>query len=232
MELIGIIGAMEEEVLTLKDKMDIREVRSVATLDFFIGELSGKRCVVVRGGIGKVNAAVCAQILIDVFHVDAIVNTGVAGALNSNLDIGDVVIAREAVQHDMDATEFGYELGQIPRMKVSAFRCDEHIVELARRACDVLNSTTNVYVERIASGDQFVASTELKHDIIKHFNPYCVEMEGAAIAQVGYLNSVPTAIVRSISDKADASADVNFQEFAKMAALNACRIIERMFEIM
>lgn len=231
MDFIGIIGAMEEEVLTLKDKMDIREVRSIASLDFFIGEIKRQRCVVVRGGIGKVNSAVCAQILIDVFHVDAIINTGVAGALHKDLEIGDVVISREAIQHDVDAREFGYELGEIPRMDTSAFKSDEHLIDIARRSCDVLSSTTNIYVERIVSGDQFVASTEKKHEIIKNFNPYCTEMEGAAIAQVGYLNKVPTLIIRSISDKADASADVNFQEFAKMAALTSCKIIERMFEL-
>ncbi len=232
MELIGIIGAMEEEVLTLKDKMEIREVRSVASLDFFSGVFKNMEVVVVQGGIGKVNAAVCTQILIDIFHVDAVINTGVAGALHPDLEIGDIVISSEAVQHDFDASGFGYEVGEIPRMDQSYFKSDEHLVKIAKKASDVLNSDINVFVERIVSGDQFIAHPDRKTEIMEKFKGYCTEMEGAAIAHVCYLNKVPCVIIRSISDKADDSAEVNFAEFTKMAALNACKLIERMLELL
>lgn len=232
MELVGIIGAMEEEVMALKDKMDIREVRSVASLDFYIGAIEGKRCVVVRGGIGKVNSAVCTQILIDIFHVDVIINTGVAGALNPKLEIGDIVISSDAVQHDVDATSFGYNKGFIPRMQESFFRSDEHLIRIAKQASDVLSAKINVYVERIVSGDQFIADPIRKNEIIDEFKGYCTEMEGAAIAHVCYLNKIPCVIIRSISDKADSSAEVNFAEFAKLAALNSSKMIERMLQLL
>lgn len=232
MELVGIIGAMEEEVLTLKDKMVIQEVRSIASLEFFVGSLNGKKVVVVQGGIGKVNSAVCTQILIDVFCVDAIINTGVAGALSPELEIGDVVISSDAVQHDFDATSFGYDKGVIPRMKTSEFKSDEHLIKIAKDASNVLSSSVSVYVDRIVSGDQFIAENKRKAEIIKDFKGFCTEMEGAAIAQVCYLNSTPCVIIRSISDKADDSAEVNFAEFTKMAALNSCKMLERMLELM
>jgi adenosylhomocysteine nucleosidase len=232
MKLIGIIGAMEEEVLTLKDKMDIQEVRSIASLDFFVGKLKDKKIVVVQGGIGKVNSAVCTQILIDVFYVDAIINVGVAGALSPKLEIGDIVISSDAVQHDFDASSFGYEKGQIPRMKVSEFKSDKRLIDIAMKASDVLSSNTKVYIERIVSGDQFIAHPARKMEIVNEFHGFCTEMEGAAIAQVCYLNKIPCVIIRSISDKADESAEVNFAEFTKMAALNSCKIIERSLELL
>lgn len=231
MELIGIIGAMEEEVMTLKEKMDIREVRSIASLDFFAGTINNKKCVVVQSGIGKVNAAVCTQILIDIFYVDAIINTGVAGALSPKLEIGDIVISKDAVQHDFDTTSFGYERGIIPRMKESFFKSDEHLVKIAQKASDVLNAKINVYTERIVSGDQFIADAASKADLVTTFGGFCTEMEGASIAQVCYLNNTPCVIIRSISDKADASADMNFAEFSRLAALNSSHLIEKILEL-
>jgi len=231
MEFIGIIGAMEEEVLTLKEKMDIREVRSIASLDFFVGTINKKKCIVVQSGIGKVNAAVCTQILIDIFYVDAIINTGVAGALSQSLEIGDIVISKDAVQHDFDATSFGYEKGIIPRMKESYFKSDEHLIKIALKASNFLNSRTNVYVERIVSGDQFIADPIRKAEIIREFNGFCTEMEGAAIAHVCNLNNIPCVIIRSISDKADASAEMNFSEFSRLAAINSSHMIEHMLEL-
>ena len=232
MDLIGIIGAMEEEVLTLKDKMEIHEVRSIASLDFFIGELRNKKVVVVQAGIGKVNAAVCTQILIDVFYADAILNTCVAGALSDKLEIGDVVISKEAAQHDFDATSFDYKIGEIPRMGTSVFKADEHMLKIAEKASDVLSASVRVYYEKIVSGDQFIADPKRKKEIIRDFNGFCTEMEGAAIAHTCYLNRTPFIIIRSISDKADESADMNFAEFTKMAALNSCKMIERMLELL
>lgn len=232
MDVIGIIGAMDEEVLSLKEKMDIQEVRSIASLEFYIGTLNSANVVVVMGGIGKVNAAMCTQIMIDCFHVDAIVNTGVAGALSDELEIGDVVISSDMVQHDMDATAFGYDLGQVPRMDVYSFKADEHLIHIAERGTDVLPQSTNVFVKRIVSGDEFVAGAEKKRWLIDKFDGFCTEMEGAAIAQVAHINKTPFVIIRSISDKADASAEMNFDEFVAMAANNSCKMIDKMLELM
>ena len=232
MEFIGIIGAMEEEVLALKDKMDVQEVRSIASLDFVIGFLNGKKTVVVRAGIGKVNAAVCTQILIDVFYVDAIINTGVAGALHSKLEIGDIVISKDAIEHDFDARNFGYEVGQIPRMDNSIFSSDSHLIKLAFDAGEALSSKVKIYIERIVSGDQFIASESKKEYLRDKFHAYCTEMEGAAIAHVCELNKVPCVIIRAISDRADSSADVNFNEFVKDAAANSCKMIEGMMKVL
>lgn len=231
MDIIGIIGAMDEEVLTLKEKMTIAEVRSIACLEFYVGTLNAANVVVVMGGIGKVNAAMCTQILIDCFHVDAVINTGVAGALSDVLEIGDVVISSDMVQHDMDATAFGYAIGQVPRMEVFSYKADEHLIHIAEKATDVLPQSTNVHVKRIVSGDQFVADKEKKRWLVDKFDGYCTEMEGAAIAQVALINKVPFVIIRSISDKADDSADMNFDEFVTLAANNSCKMIEKMLEL-
>jgi adenosylhomocysteine nucleosidase len=231
MEIIGIIGAMEEEVLTLKEKMELREVRSIASLEFYIGTLNDSSVVVVKGGIGKVNGALCTQILIDCFHVDAIVNTGVAGALSSELEIGDVVISSDTIQHDVDASGFGYQVGEVPRLGVLAFAADEHLIHIAEKATDVLSSSTNVFVKRIVSGDQFIADPKKKRWLIDKFDGFCTEMEGAAVAQAAYINKIPFVIIRSISDKADDSAETNFDEFVQVAANNSCKIIEKMLEL-
>lgn len=230
MDVIGIIGAMEEEVLYLKEKMEQKEVRSIASLDFYVGTLHNKSIVLVKAGIGKVNAAICTQILIDIFHTGAIINTGIAGAVSSRLEIGDVVISRDLRPHDFDAVAFGYEPGEIPRMATSIFPADEHMIQVAIKGSDALTAATNVFVERIVSGDQFVASNEKKKYLEEQFGAFCTEMEGAAIAQVCYLNKVPFVVIRSISDKADESAETNFEEFKEVASANSCRMIERMLE--
>lgn len=232
MDVIGIIGAMDEEVLTLKEKMSISEVRSVASLEFYIGTLRNKNIVLVMGGIGKVNAAMCTQVMIDIFHVDVVINTGVAGALSDELEIGDVVISSDMVQHDMDAAAFGYPIGQVPRMEVFSFKADEHLIHIAEKGTDILPQSTSVYVKRIVSGDAFIADKEKKRWLIDKFDGFCVEMEGAAIAQVCYINHVPFVIIRSISDKADDSAEMNFDEFVTLAANNSCKMIDKMLEMM
>ena len=130
MKKIGIIGAMENEVKTLIQMMDIEKTVDKASLKFYIGKLEGKDIVLVQCGIGKVNAALCAQILISEFGVDAIVNTGVAGAIHSLLDVNDIVISTEAIQYDVDATPFGYKKGQIPQMDNSVFKADEKLVQI------------------------------------------------------------------------------------------------------
>lgn len=230
MKKIGIIGAMDIEVAGLKADMEIkREVRK-AKMDFYEGVLKGHDVVVVKSGIGKVNAAVCTQILVDEFQVDAVINTGIAGSLNAKIDIGDIVISTDVVHHDMDAVNFGYEPGQIPQMDVFSFAADETLAKLAEEACLEVNPEISVFHGRIVSGDQFVADKAVKERIVNLFHGYCTEMEGASIAQAAYLNEVPFVILRAISDKADDSASEDYPTFEKKAAQHCINLVEKLLE--
>ena len=201
--MIGIIGAMEEEVKALADMMSGVETATVAGMVFKKGQFKGKDVVVVRSGIGKVNAAVCTQILADRYNVDCVINTGVAGSLKNEINIGDIVISSDAIQHDMDATGFGYKMGVIPRMPVSVFAADRKLIDAARAACSEAVPEIGVFEGRVVSGDQFITDKDTKKRLVETFAAYCTEMEGAAIAQAAYLNSIPFLIIRAISDKAD-----------------------------
>ena len=230
MKKIGIIGAMDIEVAGLKADMEIkREIRK-AKMDFCEGVVKGHDVVVVKSGIGKVNAAVCTQILVDEFQVDAVINTGIAGSLNAKIDIGDIVISTDVVHHDMDAVNFGYEPGQIPQMDVFSFAADETLAKLAEEACLEVNPEISVFHGRIVSGDQFVADKAVKERIVNLFHGYCTEMEGASIAQAAYLNEVPFVILRAISDKADDSASEDYPTFEKKAAQHCINLVEKLLE--
>ena len=224
MKTIGIIGAMEVEVAILKEKMEDVRIIKKASMDFYVGILAGKKVVVVRSGIGKVNAGICAQILADVFSVDAIINTGIAGSLNKNINIGDIVLSTDVVQHDMDATGFGYRKGQIPQMPVFFFNADDNLRRLAAEVCKEVNPDIQVFEGRIASGDQFVCDQDVKNRIVSEFSAYATEMEGAAIGQAAYLNEIPFLVVRAISDKADGSAQMDYSEFEKAAVDHSVRL--------
>lgn len=228
--MIGIIGAMDEEVISLKRKMDVKEEREIAGMTFFVGTVAEKEVAVVRCGIGKVNAAVCTQILADIFNVEYVINTGVAGGLFPELNIGDIVVSSDTVEHDMDASPVGNPRGEIPRMHKTYFEADAKLIEAAKRAAENLKGDHKVFVGRVASGDQFVCSMKVKEDIYSTFTAYCAEMEGAAIAHTCFLNKIPFVVIRAISDKADQSADVNFEEFVDVAAKNASRMIEKILK--
>ena len=224
--MIGIIGAMEDEVAELKKSMEIEEVVEQASLSFCRGKLSGKEVVVVRSGIGKVNAAVCAQILADRFGADVIINTGIAGSLDAAIDIGDIVISTDAVEHDMDASTFGDPVGQIPQMDTFSFPADEKLVKLAKEVNEKSNPDIHTWTGRIVSGDQFVSSNEKKEQLIRLFDAKCTEMEGAAIAHTAYLNHISCVNIRAISDKADNSASMDYPEFQEAAIRHSVRLIE------
>ena len=224
MKTIGIIGAMEVEVAILKEKMEDVRIIKKASMDFYEGILAGKKVVVVRSGIGKVNAGICAQILADVFSVEAIINTGIAGSLNKDINIGDIVLSTDVVQHDMDATGFGYRKGQIPRMPVFYFAADEKLRQLAAEVCREVNPDIQVFEGRIASGDQFVCDQGVKDGIVSEFAAYATEMEGAAIGQAAYLNEIPFLVIRAISDKADGSAQMDYSEFEKKAIEHSVKL--------
>lgn len=220
MKKIGIIGAMEEEVNKLKELMEDVNINCIASMNFYEGSLKGSPLVVVRSGIGKVNAAICTQILVDRYEVDLVINTGVAGSLRNEIDIADIVLSTDALQHDMDATGFGYEMGVIPRMEQSIFQADKKLIEMAKSVCDEVLPLLGVHVGRIVSGDQFVSDSDKKEWLVKTFDGYCTEMEGAAIAQAAYLNNIPFLIIRAVSDKADNSAEMTYSEFEAIAIDN------------
>ncbi len=214
---LGIIGAMQEEVETLLSHMENKTAQCVANIIFFEGTLNDLDCVVVQCGIGKVNAALCAQILCDCYGVTHLVNTGIAGSLCEDLDIGDLVVSRDAMYHDFDCCAFGYPVGQVPGMDELAFPADETMMAYAVKAAEEVNPG-HTRIGRVASGDQFVASRELKEKIIANTQGICTEMEGAAIAQTACRNDIPFVILRAISDKADNSADMDYPTFEKLAA--------------
>lgn len=226
--MIGIIGAMEEEVAQLKQEMQIEAVEETAGMSFCRGILCGKEAVVVRSGIGKVNAAICAQILVDQFKADTLINTGIAGSLDADIDIGDMVISTDALYHDMDATVFGDPLGQVPRMDTFSFPADEHLVRLAKLANEEANPDIGTFTGRIVSGDQFIHQKERKDKIAEHFHPLCTEMEGAGIAHTAYLNKISYVIIRAISDKADNSAKMDYPEFEKLAIVHSVRLVKNL----
>lgn len=223
--MLGIIGAMEIEIEALRERMESPAAQTAAGMTFYQGKLEGHEVVLVRSGIGKVNAGLCSQILIDRYHVDGIVNTGIAGSLKNIVDVGDIVLSTTAVQHDVDATGFGYPLGEIPQLGTKEFPADARLLEIAKKCCAEANPDIRTFTGRIASGDQFVSSSEKKAWIRDNFDAFCTEMEGAAIAQAAYLNGVPYLIVRAISDKADDSANVDYGEFEAKAVEHSVRLI-------
>ena len=219
--MIGIIGAMEEEVRELIADMQECEMNEKASMKFYKGKLYGKDAVVVQSGIGKVNAAICTQILADCYHVDELINTGVAGSLDAEINIGDIVISTDAVHHDMDVSALGDPVGQVPRMDVFAFPADKELAEKAMQANKKANPEIRTFMGRVASGDQFISKKE-------DFQAKCTEMEGAAIAHGAYLNHIPYVIIRAISDKADGTAQVDYPTFEKQAITHSVNLMREL----
>ena len=227
MTKLGIIGAMQEEVETLLAKMENkRELRKAGSV-FYEGTLEGLAAVIVQCGVGKVNAAMCAQVLCDLFDVTHIVNTGIAGSLCAELDIGDLVVSRDAMYHDVDAVHFGYPYGKVPGMDTTEFPASETLIRYAFDAAEAVNPG-HTKIGRVASGDQFVAVKELKERIIANTRGLCTEMEGAAIAQTAYRNGIPFVILRAISDKADDSAEMDYPTFERIAAHRCAEVTCRL----
>ncbi|SMC17669.1 adenosylhomocysteine nucleosidase [Clostridium acidisoli DSM 12555] len=228
---IGIIGAMDEELeLLLKETRIIKKERK-ANMEFNFGEIFSKEVVIVRCGIGKVNAAICTQILIDDFSVEKVINVGIAGGIGKDIYPGDVVIAENLVQHDMDTSAFGDKIGQIPRVDTYDFKCDAELINLAKKACESFE-VNNYFQGRIVSGDQFIANVDKINWLNDNFNALACEMEGASIAQVCYLNKIPFVVIRSISDNANNGAHMDYEKFTPIAVKNSTYIIENMLKLM
>ncbi len=230
MNKTGIIGAMELEVEELKSKMTVSGIVKKAGMEFYEGKLNGAQVVIVRSGIGKVNAALCVQILVDIFDVTHIINTGIAGSLNAALDIGDILISEDAIHHDMDVTIFGYQLGEVPQLGTREFMADKRLMELAKSSCEKVNSGIHAIFGRVVSGDQFISDKEVKERLNKNYQGDYAEMEGASIAHGSYLNQIPFVIIRAISDKADNSAQMDYPAFEKAAARHSARLVEDMVQ--
>ena len=220
---LGIIGAMDVEVASLKEKMANSSVVVKAGMEFCEGILEGLPTVVVQCGVGKVNAAMCAQILCSNFEVTHLVNTGIAGSLLAALDIGDLVISKDAIHHDFDLRFWGRPIGQVPGVDVTAFPADEAMIQLAFAAAEGVNPG-HTKIGRVASGDQFICSKEQKEKIIADTQGICAEMEGASIAHTAYRNGIPFVIIRAISDKADDSAEMDYPTFEAIAAQRCAQV--------
>lgn len=227
MTKLGIIGAMEQEVETLLGILENKTVTKKAGSTFYAGRLEGLEAVVVQCGVGKVNAAMCAQSMCDSFGVTHLVNTGIAGSLCADLDIGDLVVSQDAMYHDFDCVHFGYPFGKVPGMDVVSFPADDTLIGYAFAAAESVNPG-HTKIGRIASGDQFVASKEKKEQIISDTHGLCTEMEGAAIAQTAYRNGVPFVILRAISDKADDSAEMDYPTFERIAAHRCAEVTKNL----
>lgn len=228
---IGIIGAMELEVATLKEVMEVKSRGQKAGMEFFDGMLGGVPVVVVKCGVGKVNAALCVQILADCFEVTHVINTGIAGSLNVSLDIGDILVSEKAIQHDMDVTIFGYQPGQVPGFESREFLADAAMVQAAAGACQLANPDIHVVKGCVVSGDQFISDEKVKQHLIHEFKGDCAEMEGASIAQAASLNNLPFVIIRAISDKADGSANMDYPAFEKKAAEHCANMVKEFLKI-
>lgn len=201
---VGIIGAMSVELELLKSKLgENPAVTKAGGMTFTEGKINGISVVLVQSGIGKVNAALCAQRLILKFGCTHIINTGIAGAMASGLKVLDFVASTDAVYHDMDATGFGYKKTEIPQMKCSDFPADGKMLEAARSAFKEFPAEHKLVFGRIATGDQFISDKEKKSAIQETCSPACVEMEGAAVAHACWINEIPFVIIRCMSDMAD-----------------------------
>ena len=227
MAKLGIIGAMQVEVEILLSAMNNKVEKTIAGSTFYEGTLENLEVVVVQCGVGKVNAAICAQILCSCFKITHLVNTGIAGSLCADLDIGDLVVSTDAMYHDFDCVHFGYPYGKVPGMDVTSFPADEAMIGYAFDAAEAVNPG-HTKKGRVASGDQFVAVKELKEKIIANTQGLCTEMEGTSIAQTAYRNGLPFVILRAISDKADDSAEMDYPTFERIAAHRCAEVTKNL----
>ncbi|MDD7267741.1 MAG: 5'-methylthioadenosine/adenosylhomocysteine nucleosidase [Lachnospiraceae bacterium] len=223
MKKIGIIGAMHVEVEALIHQMEEKTCTRKAGMEFYEGRLCNRPVVVVQSGIGKVNAAICSQLLIDLFAVDILINTGIAGALDSRLRIGDIVLSEEAVYHDMVVP--GYPIGQVPGLAVHRFAADQGLLETVLKVSAEVNADIHTYSGRVVSGDQFICEPDKKHWLRDEVGGTCAEMEGAAIAHVAWKNAVAFLIIRAISDQADDQAELDYPAFEKKAAEHSVNLL-------
>ncbi len=227
----GIIGAMDSEIKRLLEAPAMWQAHERAGLRFYLGTLGAQQLVVVKSGVGKVNAARCAQLLIDTYAPDYLFNTGIAGGLSPALRVGDIVVGAELVQHDFDVTAFGYARGYVctgdDGARPTIFCSDERLVRLAAETAQQDGPAAGRIVRgRIATGDIFVSSRQQKLALIEQFGADAAEMEGAAIAQTAAASGVPFLVIRAISDLADGTAAASIDAFEQEAADRSAALLQ------
>lgn len=237
MKKIGIIGAMKVEIEYLEELMKSSgkiDSKNEGGLCFICGNIENTEVVLVQSGVGKVNAALCAQNLIQKFNCSKIINTGIAGAMAKGLGVMDFVVSSDAVYHDMDATGFGYKKGQIPQMSVFSFEADKNMVQCVKKAFveGGFEKEHKILEGRIATGDQFISEKNVKSKIAEEFNPACVEMEGAAIAHACFLNKIPFVIIRCMSDMADDLSSNGYEFNESVAAKKSAKLVEKTLSLL
>lgn len=226
MKKYGIIAAMQEEMQEIENIMTEKENKKIYELDFIKGKINDTEIVLVKSGVGKVNAARTTQILINNFDIDAIINVGTAGSANDELDIGDIVIGCELVQHDFDATAFGRPKGYISNVG-QYVESDKILIQKMKDTISKIQYTEfKIKIGIIASGDIFCTELKMKEKIRTKFNADAIEMEGAAIAQVCKLDNIPFIIIRSISDKPNGNNSITFEQFLEKASKRCAMIIK------
>lgn len=226
---VAIIGAMEEEVAILREKIDSREDTVVANCEFYTGMLNGVDVILLKSGIGKVNAAMSTTILLERFQPDVVINTGSAGGFLSSLNVGDIVISTEVVHHDVDVTAFGYAYGQVPGMP-ARYTADTKLIEAAEKSAAHIRDI-QVVKGLIATGDSFMNDPARVEFVRTQFsNLYAVEMEAAAIAQVCFQFGVPFVVIRALSDIAGKESSVSFEQFLHKAALHSSELVQAMLD--
>ena len=225
MKYIGIIAAMNEEIDSIKKLMTNVTIKNIFEVEFIIGRIHSKDVVLVKCGVGKVNAARTTQILIDNYKPEYIINVGTAGGLKDDIEIGDVVIADKLVQHDFDITADGHEKGYISHLG-KYFYSNKDLINRTEKIMKNLNENFNAYIGTIATGDVFVQDLNIKKRIQNEFNPYCTEMEGAAIAQVCTLDNIPFIVIRAISDKPNGNNGIDFETYLEMACERYAKFID------
>lgn len=226
---IGIIGAMEEEVRILRDRLENRKEQTIAKSEFTTGEIDGQEVVLLKSGIGKVNAAMSTTLLNQIFKPDYIINTGSAGGFNPDLKVGDIVISSEVRYHDVDATIFGYEYGQVPQMP-ALYEPERMLVDAAERSAEKVTEH-QVVKGLIATGDSFMNDAERVDYVRTRLkNLDAAEMEAGAIAQVCYQFDTPFVIIRSLSDIAGKESNVSFEQFLETASINSANLVLNLIE--
>ncbi len=233
---VAIIGAMDCEVDTLKACLKDLETIDYGKLRIYKGKISDNEIIIAKSGVGKVCAAINTQYIIDKFQPDYIINTGIAGGIAPELEVGDIVIATSLVQHDFDATALGYVKGYMctggDNQKPTIFYTDEKLIEAFENAVGRVHTTSKIHKGVIATGDFFVGTAEKKAELRELFNATAAEMESAAIAQTANVNNVPCLIIRAISDLADCSTSMLFADVEKQMAEVAASTIEILLDNM
>lgn len=221
MKTIVIIGAMPSELADIRNMLGESEVKTISGFDYYINEYKGKKIINVCSGIAKVNAAVCTQVAIDNFNPDAVINAGIAGGMNPDVKVCDIVISNEVLPHDLDL----HFLSDYPPY-CGIYSADSRLIDAAEKICGEFGIKS--FLGRIVSGEAFISDNGIKADILERLNPYAVDMESSAVGHCCYLNKMPFVSVRCISDNADDEGAMSFDEFEKIAAKRVAEVVLKM----